>query len=344
MVISQLKKYLLKPVLLCIAGFICLSSYAQERVSIQYDNGLAIALILIVECDRSSLAVRLKGSETNMLGKFYEDEGVVRYSPSLPFSSSQTYQLICDGKVLDTFKPKSTTTARAKVIGIYPSQNTLPENLLKIHIKFSRPMGFGQSYEHITITENGIEVHPFLKLETELWNYDRTVITLWLDPGRIKRDLAPNIQLGNPLTQGKSYELTIKKSWKDQLGRALLLESSKTFIAGPRDEDLPDMDDWHIKANRDSIRIEFNEAMDFLLIQHSFFLWQKGSQLRLKTIVQNNMSVILLPGQQLVPGSYTLKVDSKLEDLAGNNFIRPFDRDLTDTLEVQATERLLLVK
>jgi len=343
-VISHLKIYLLKPVLLCIAGFICLASLAQERVSIQYEKSLAIAITIQVECDRSSLAVRLKGSETVMLGNFYEDKKGVSFSPSLPFSSSQTYQLICDGKVLETFKPKSATTARAVVIGIYPSQNSLPENLLKIHIKFSQPMGFGQSYQHITITENGKEVHPFLKLDAELWNYDRTVFTLWLDPGRIKRDLVPNIQLGNPLTEGKTYELIIKESWKDQLGRPMWQESSKTFIAGPRDEDLPAMDNWHIKANRDSIRIEFNEAMDFLLIQHSVSLWQKGRQLRLKTIVQDNMTVILLAEQQLEPGAYTLKVDSKLEDLAGNNFKRPFDRDLTDTLEVHATERLVLVK
>ena len=343
MVISHLKTYLLKPVLLCIAGFICLASYAQERVSIQYENSLAIAIILQVECDRSRLAVRLQGSETVMLGKFYEDEVGVRFSPALPFSSSQTYQLICDGKVLDTFKPKSATTDRAEVIGIYPSQDSLPENLLKIHIKFSQPMGFGQSYQHINITENGIEVQPFLKLEAELWNYDRTVFTIWLDPGRIKRDLAPNILLGNPLTEGKNYRLTIKESWKDQMGRPMLQGSEKTFIAGPRDEGLPAMDDWHIKANRDSIRIEFNEAMDFLLIQHSVSLWQKDRKLKLKTVVQDNMSVILIPGQQLEPGSYTLKVDSKLEDLAGNNFLRPFDRDLTDTLEVQATERLVII-
>ena len=32
----------------------------------------------------------------------------------------------------------------------------------------------------------------FLELENELWNPEHTQLTLWLDPGRIKRDLIPN--------------------------------------------------------------------------------------------------------------------------------------------------------
>ena len=39
----------------------------------------------------------------------------------------------------------------------------------------------------------------FLDLQPELWNAEGTVLTLWLDPGRIKRDLIPNKELGIPL-------------------------------------------------------------------------------------------------------------------------------------------------
>ena len=47
----------------------------------------------------------------------------------------------------------------------------------------------------------------FLTLETELWNADHTELTLWLDPGRIKKDLIPNQKLGIPIKNGNSYEL-----------------------------------------------------------------------------------------------------------------------------------------
>ena len=77
----------------------------------------------------------------------------------------------------------------------------MPENLLKIYLRFSHPMREGQSDKYISLIKNGKDTLPdvFLNLQPELWNEDRTVLTVWLDPGRIKRDLQPNLKLGNPL-------------------------------------------------------------------------------------------------------------------------------------------------
>ena len=62
----------------------------------------------------------------------------------------------------------------------------------------------GQALENITVIKNGKDTIPsiFLDLQPELWNKERTILTLWLDPGRIKRDLQPNKKLGLPLELG----------------------------------------------------------------------------------------------------------------------------------------------
>ena len=61
---------------------------------------------------------------------------------------------------------------------------------------FSQPMQEGVSAEHICLVKGEKDTlkNVFLDLQPELWNHDRTMLTLWLDPGRIKRDLQPNRQ------------------------------------------------------------------------------------------------------------------------------------------------------
>src|SRR4051812_30263795 len=82
---------------------------------------------------------------------------------------------------------------RGKVAGIYPSADVLPENLLRIYIHFSGPMGRGDAYRHIHLfDDNGKQVPwPFLELAEELWNPEMTRFTLFFDPGRIKQGLVP---------------------------------------------------------------------------------------------------------------------------------------------------------
>ena len=83
-------------------------------------------------------------------------------------------------------------------MAIYPTQDTVPENLLKIYLQFSKPMREGQALRHIELLKNNRDTLPgvFLDLQPELWNVDRTTLTVWLDPGRIKRDLQPNGPIG----------------------------------------------------------------------------------------------------------------------------------------------------
>ena len=343
MVINYKKIKFQKPVLLLVAGFICLTTYGQDVLNIQYSNHFAVAISVRLECSPEEFTVRLTGSETKMLGKLSTVNGVLTFTPPFPFSSNHLYEVLCGEKLIDTFKPTSNSMG-ARVVEIYPTQDTLPENLLKMHIQFSLPMGIGQSYRHISITENGKLIQPFLELEAELWNYDKTVFTLWLDPGRIKRDLAPNILEGNPLTKGKTYELTILQSWKDQHGTELLNEFHTIFVAGDRDEQLPNVHNWKIVAKRDSIKIKFNEPLDYLLIQHSISLWKEDRYINLSTKSIGNQLVILIPDNLLEPGEYLLKIDPKLEDLAGNNLTRPFDRDLTQEIFPQPTEVRVVIE
>ena len=70
-------------------------------------------------------------------------------------------------------------------------------------------MSFGDAYRHIRLLdEAGREVpRAFLQTAHELWDARRQRFTLILDPGRIKRGLRSNVEVGAPLREGGRYRL-----------------------------------------------------------------------------------------------------------------------------------------
>ena len=87
----------------------------------------------------------------------------------------------------------------------YPTADVVPENQLRLYIHFSAPMGMkgGLDYVHL-LDEQGKEVKdPFLPLDAEFWNDDRTRYTVFFDPGRQKRGIPPIAEMGRSLTEGQ---------------------------------------------------------------------------------------------------------------------------------------------
>ena len=76
---------------------------------------------------------------------------------------------------------------------VFPSASVVPENQLRMYIQFSAPMGRRGGLDHVKLLdETGDEVDdPFLPLDAEFWNADRTRYTLFFDPGRQKRGILP---------------------------------------------------------------------------------------------------------------------------------------------------------
>ena len=64
-------------------------------------------------------------------------------------------------------------------------------------------------------------VDAFLPLDADFWNDDRTRYTVFFDPGRVKRGILPNKQMGRALAAGKRYTLLVKREWRDGHGLPL---------------------------------------------------------------------------------------------------------------------------
>lgn len=317
----------------------------QEKIALSYDKNnhatgiLVPSYLLNIEAGvpiKSSLKVTLADKDQNILGTLSEDGDAILFTPLIPLSPGLTYKIIQAGKFIGDIKvPVSNSKDGPHIVSIYPEGDTLPENNLKLYLQFSHPMLTGSALDYITLLDGKDTLHDvFLNLQPELWDTTGKILTVWFDPGRIKRDLVLNRKLGNPLKKAGKYRLVISSKWKDSRGLNLQ-EYTKEFVAGARDDQQPDINKWQItpplSGNVKPLMVKLNEPLDHYLLQESItVLNARGVPVKGTSSVSNNDRVwTFTPTQPWLASKYILRVNARLEDLAGNNLNKVFDRDVT---------------
>lgn len=316
-------------------------------VNIQWNGNRAESIVVPLKLlpyipkDSIELLLQIQLANTNapILGEYIITEDAVVFQPLIAFTRGLKYQVRLRDNLLSEIEiPLNNAQPAPEVVAIYPSSDTVPLNLLKIYIVFSKPMQEGQSLNNIAVIKNGKDTIPsiFLDLQPELWNKERTILTLWLDPGRIKRDLQPNKKMGLPLEQGGSYQIIVKQNWQDMEADSLAFIYRKEFMVGLWDNSSPDIRDWTMvipkSGSNEPLKIELHESLDYLLLKNTFrIIDSKGNVI--KTVIETDseeMVLNLIPSVAWSSGDYIVEIESRLEDLAGNNLNRLFDREITN--------------
>lgn len=219
------------------------------------------------------------------------------------------------------------------VTTIFPTTDEVPENLLRFYIEFSQPMQRGNVYDVVQLLDgNGDEVEwPFLRIGQEFWDRDMQVLTIILDPGRIKQGVAPNVQAGAPLESDGSYQLVIGADLTDAYGRPLEQDVIKSFTVVAPDYQSPDPTLWTLNSpavgTHDTLMVELDGAIDPILAPRLIRIEDESGQ-----SVPMNFSfgegeelLYLTPTEAWSSGSYRLAVYPTLEDYAGNRVESLFD-------------------
>lgn len=280
-------------------------------------------------------------------GRFELGGDAVFFIPRFPFLDSVSYSLLVDStreangagnlEVWEVRRPSLTGAPTTEVIAIYPSGDELPVNNLKLYIQFSSPMseGWAARAVHVRRADNDEPLDGvFLAMEPELWDRDRRRLTLLLDPGRIKRGLAPNAEAGYPLIEGVPVVVTIDVAFRDAAGRPLQTAAERRYNVGTSVRARIDPADWryHLPAagSMDPLEVQFDRPLDHALLQHG--LWVNdtdGAPLDGRgSAGRSELCWRFKPQSPWEEGRHVLIVDPRLEDLAGNSLIRVFDRDL----------------
>jgi hypothetical protein len=237
--------------------------------------------------------------------------------------------------------PMRSATPTTLVSRVYPSADTLPENLLKFYVHFTAPMSRGNIYEHIRLRdESGRDVEqPFLEIDEELWDATTTRLTLIIDPGRIKRGVRPLEEIGPALEAGKSYTLAIGREWRDGAGNPLKENFQKAFKVAPPDREPPDPARWKVETpradSRDPLVVVFPEPMDHALSLRLIRVAgdQGGMAPGKVSLEEQERRWTFTPDNVWRRGRYQLIIHTTLEDLAGNNIGKPFEVDLFEGVE-----------
>ncbi|WP_373550022.1 Ig-like domain-containing protein [Haliscomenobacter sp.] len=338
--------------LMCSLAFLSLLAlYAcqkrEETIELVWNNqratGISIPKHLVKNFSSAAIDPSIKvvlGNNVDqaILGNFSADNSKLLFEPLIPLTPGLTYRILENNRSIgQLFVPFNKNEKAPEVLAIYPLLDTLPENLLKFYIQFSKPMRTGESLQFIHLLDKKGDTlrDVFLNLQPELWDTSGTVLTLWLDPGRIKRGLTLNRALGNPLKRNEMYQLVISPEWKDNTGLKLSQKCSKTFVAGKRDEQAPDIKQWQLQLPKAgttaSLRINTQESLDHYLLSESIGIVDQNNTLVKGKIRldKKDQQVVFAPAKPWKAQRYQLQVDARLEDLAGNNLNRVFDRDIT---------------
>lgn len=288
--------------------------------------------------DPSIKVVLANGNKRAILGKFSADNSALLFEPLIPLTPGLSYHILENNRLIgQVIVPFNKNEKAPELLAIYPQLDTLPENLLKFYVRFSKPMRSGESLQFIHLLDKKQDTlrNVFLNLQPELWDTTSTVLTLWLDPGRIKRGLTLNRALGNPLKMNETYHLVISSAWKGQNGLKLAQTYRKTFVAGKRDDLAPDLKQWQLQVPKASttapLGIQTRETLDHYLLSESIGIVDQNNNLIKGKISldKKDQQVLFVPTQPWKAQRYRLQVDARLEDLAGNNLNRVFDRDIS---------------
>jgi hypothetical protein len=287
----------------------------------------------------------------------FEDE--VQFIPHFPFESDIKYRASFDPHWLgDPFADpislefqipvEQKSSAPAEVTQVFPSSDVLPENLLRFYVCFSNSMQRGKALDEISLLDSeGRPVADVLyRHPIELWDRTMRRLTVLLDPGRLKRWVGPNVELGPPLKAGEEYTLEIGSGMFDREGRRLPQPFRKRFVVGDPVQEKISVASWRIlppvTGSRHALSLMFKDPLDWAILFRAITVSTPD-----RSVIEGQVAVDqcekrwnFTPSSPWMAGTYRITVGSGLEDVCGNTVTGAFDKPLSKNFRpVDATTR-----
>jgi len=334
----MVKKYIF---LVFILVYICSKTCAQTSLNCTFSKNL----ITIEKNDLiANEIIIFKGkitednisNTTPILGKTIDSKKQLSFIPIVPLGWNQDYTLIC-GRDIQYFTLQIPDAYEfLSIKNIYPSSSSVPSNILKWYIKFSKAVNTSYIYKHIRfINASGDTIsNAILPLENTLVSEDKTLITIWIEPGRQKRGLIPNSKQGAVFNPNKTYKLIISNQLKDSEGVPMSADYIHSFKVEYPDRIKPNITNWNIQRpeinSLSSLLIHTNESLDYGSILNNIYIINAQNQ---KTegdwrLIQQEKTLSFIPIKPWTQGSYKVLFHAEIEDLAGNNLHKLFDKDI----------------
>lgn len=248
----------------------------------------------------------------------------LRIGTFLFLSSVSSFAL--SAQCIDTDQP-------VHVSAVYPTADTLPENLLRFYIYFNRPMKTENTLDNVYLTDDSGQrlEGVFLENKFNLWSPDRTRLTLLFDPGRVKTGLVAHNTFGRALRAGQKYHLVIDASAINKLD--CTSTHTKTFKVDQANYAKPTVSDWVLNQpqshSRMPLTVDFKSPIDHTSLAFRIRVKNASGDTVAGAIDlgKEEKQWIFTPNQAWdAKESYRLFVNPVLEDIAGNRPTGLFDQ------------------
>jgi hypothetical protein len=294
---------------------------------------------------RSILRVAVRGQDGPPIAGRYEvaDDAVI-FRPAFPPDAGREYVVSIDpskpplsrppGMVEKTIAmPAAAATAPTVVTGLWPAAEIWPENLLRFYIHFSSPMSRTSAAGRVRLEDDtGREVtDAILPMDLDLWNGDLTRYTVFFDPGRVKRGIRPNLELGRAMVAGRRYAIVVDADWRDAHGKPLQSSFRHVFTAAPEETRAIDPAAWRVTppraGSREALVVEFPWPLDRAQLDRAIGVARARSAAMAGRIDVDQLDRRwrFTPDEPWTAGEHDLTVLAFLEDPAGNAVGRAFE-------------------
>jgi len=297
--------------------------------------------------------VAVSDSAPGMLGTYAVTDNALRFTPQFALDAGRPYVVRFDPShlpgtgtgtrsvlVATVSVPAKHVASSTTVARVYPSGDAVPENLLRMYIEFSGPMGRPSGIAHMKLLgADGREIEgAFLPLDYEFWDPAHTRFTAFLDPGRVKSGILPNKQMGRALDTGRTVTLVISREWRDEHGLPLKADYRRVFhVAAPVEKPL-DPRSWRIErpsaGSRNALVVHFPNSLDRGLLMRALGVAHGESALGGDVTIEDaETRWMFTPREPWRAGQHQLLALDILEDVAGNQIGRAFEVDNFETVD-----------
>jgi hypothetical protein len=214
--------------------------------------------------------------------------------------------------------PAAGLTAR-----VYPSGPEVPENLLRIELRFSAPLRHPLALEHVKLVDESGRVIEGAFLDLPLPAADASRVTLLLHPGRVKTGLVAQRTFGRALQAGTRMTLVIEDA-------ALARPVRKTWQVVGFDAQPPAPSLWRFKQPTAGTRTPLLVHLDAPISSTAEALiavrGPDGNRVAGNSRLEVGETVWrLTPARAWHAGLYALVTHPELEDAAGNRPCAAFE-------------------
>jgi len=238
----------------------------------------------------------------------------------------------------------SAAHARPLDVEIHPSAASVPENLLRIELRFPQPQRLPFDMRRVQLIDERGTVLEHALLDLALPSADGRRITVLLDPGRVKRDVGPNVEAGRALRVGQVVSLRVAPEPADPVRSARSARSAEPAVKRWRVtaavQARLEPDTWRLSPPRAGSRTPLSVRLDAPISASAQALIAvadpAGRRVAGSASLSDGDAVWrFVPARAWSAGAHQLVIHPELEDAAGNRSCAAFEERQQSTIRCE---------